>query len=114
MDSLVRFGVKHLASLEDVLQAPTALSDSLEPPVSIWAIAPHRSYGLWRSIEADELELWGQCVESLWSVVMRLEEKTSEWDALTTRLLIWRAYAGPRSTVGEWARTEVICNIRAD
>ncbi|EGO30148.1 hypothetical protein SERLADRAFT_444262 [Serpula lacrymans var. lacrymans S7.9] len=61
----------------------------------------------------DPLDIWGKAVETLWQASMSLDEKTSAWDALTSRLLIWRSMVGEEiSPVGEWARREVVCNLR--
>ncbi|KAI0092903.1 ribosome 60S biogenesis N-terminal-domain-containing protein [Irpex rosettiformis] len=114
IEDFISLSIKHLAALENALQIPHSADDSSERLVGILCPAPHRSYVLWKAIEADELELWGQCVESLWSATMQVGERSAAWDALTARLLIWRANAGQRSTVGEWARREVVRNISVD
>lgn len=74
---------------------------------------PHQSVGLHESYHTEnELQVWGKSVEALWRVSMTLEEKSSSWDILTTRLLIWRAVVGEDgSELGEWARRELLQNI---
>ncbi|CDO76370.1 hypothetical protein BN946_scf185011.g34 [Trametes cinnabarina] len=75
----------------------------------------HRSQHLFDPAPQASIELWGECVESLWRVSMALPHKTAEWDALSSRLLIWRSIANMRRTeVGEWARREVLANLRDD
>ena len=78
------------------------------PPVKL-----HRSQHLFDPAPSPTIELWGDCVEALWRVCMTLSCKTGEWDALTSRLLIWRSIAGAeKSKVGEWARREVVENLQ--
>ncbi|TDL17669.1 hypothetical protein BD410DRAFT_754176 [Rickenella mellea] len=74
---------------------------------------PHGSYGLHQvtSTKGDDdlLRAWGDCVERLWQVAMVCNEKDAAWDALSCRLLVWRALVGEGGTeVGEWARKEVV------
>ena len=60
------------------------------------------------------LALWGKVVVTLWRVVMGFDIKPSSWDRLTLRLLIWRSIAGEKgATEGEWARQEVVRNLRS-
>jgi nucleolar pre-ribosomal-associated protein 1 len=62
--------------------------------------------------EQDPVQVWGEGVEALWRITMTLESKTPTWDALTCRLLLWRAIVGEDgSAVGEWARKEVVRNL---
>ncbi|GBE85449.1 hypothetical protein SCP_0706360 [Sparassis crispa] len=75
--------------------------------------APHYSRGLFEKPVCSSLRIWGDAVETLWRVSMTLEEKTGEWDELTCRLLIWRSMAGEGSSVGEWARREVLRNLES-
>ena len=42
---------------------------------------------------------------------MTWPERTQTWDAITSRLLLWRSIA-EGSTVGEWARRQVIENLQ--
>lgn len=76
-------------------------------------LPPHSAYTLLEpESDIDPLRLWGNSVECLWRVGMTLTTKTSSWDLLTSRLLIWRGIVGAeRSPVGEWARREVIQNL---
>lgn len=76
-------------------------------------LPPHRSHGLYEPYPVDNpLQLWGDSVEALWRVTMTFEEKSAAWDALSSRLVIWRAIVGEEvSAVGEWVRTEVVQNI---
>ena len=62
--------------------------------------------------EREPLQTWGSCVEDLWRATMTMENKHPVWDVLSSRLLLWRAVTGlDSSTVGEWARMEVACNL---
>ncbi|TFK53356.1 hypothetical protein OE88DRAFT_1696250 [Heliocybe sulcata] len=75
-------------------------------------LPPHGSQTLHYVPERHSVLVWGQSVESLWRVSMSLGEKSSSWDGLTSRLLVWRALVGPEvSPVGEWARREVVRNL---
>ncbi|KAL7281927.1 hypothetical protein ACG7TL_003394 [Trametes sanguinea] len=79
------------------------------------AVHLHRSQHLFHPAPQVSTELWGDCVESLWRVSMTLPHKTAEWDALSSRLLVWRSIAGTRRTeAGEWARRQVLENLRED
>jgi nucleolar pre-ribosomal-associated protein 1 len=61
----------------------------------------------------DPVQIWGEGVEALWRITTTFERKISAWDALTCRLLLWRSVVGEDgSVVGEWARKEVIRNLR--
>ena len=82
--------------------------------VRSWTSPPHGAHGLFESTgNHDPLEVWGDGVEALWRVTMSLESKIPTWDALTCRLLLWRAIVGEDSSaVGEWARREVVRNLR--
>jgi nucleolar pre-ribosomal-associated protein 1 len=61
----------------------------------------------------DPVQIWGEGVEALWRITTTFERKLSAWDALTCRLLLWRSVVGEDgSVVGEWARKEVIRNLR--
>jgi len=60
------------------------------------------------------LVLWGKVIVTLWRTAMGFNIKPSSWDRLTLRLLIWRSIAGEEgATEGEWARQEVIRNLRS-
>ena len=60
------------------------------------------------------LILWGKVIVTLWRVVMGFDIKPSSWDGLTLRLLVWRCIVGEKgATEGEWARQEVVRNLRS-
>jgi hypothetical protein len=60
------------------------------------------------------LVLWGKVIVTLWRVAMGFDIKPSSWDGLTLRLLIWRCIAGDKGgTEEEWARQEVVRNLRS-
>ncbi|KAH7907124.1 ribosome 60S biogenesis N-terminal-domain-containing protein [Hygrophoropsis aurantiaca] len=76
--------------------------------------APHHAHGLHDPLLiVDPLLSWGEAVEELWRASMTLHEQWIGWDSLTSRLLIWRGLVGEDgSSVGEWARKEVVGNSR--
>ncbi|KAJ7044085.1 ribosome 60S biogenesis N-terminal-domain-containing protein [Mycena alexandri] len=72
---------------------------------SVPCMPPHSGQDLQVVGDHDALLTWGKSVEYLWQASMTLSEKPLVWDALTSRLLIWRSLVGKEgSTVGEWAR----------
>ncbi|KAI5117575.1 hypothetical protein M0805_005637 [Coniferiporia weirii] len=71
--------------------------------------------GLHQLPSEDNLETWGKVVESLWVVSMTHEVKGVVWDQLTSRLLLWRANRGEsESSIGEWARKQVVAMLREE
>ncbi|KZT00261.1 uncharacterized protein LAESUDRAFT_688308 [Laetiporus sulphureus 93-53] len=77
-------------------------------------LPPHPAHGLFGQIGSDPLEEWGECLETLWRATMSQGRSCTAWNELTPRLLIWRALAGEeKSKVGEWARRQVIANLRS-
>ena len=69
----------------------------------------HRSQHLFDPSPASSVERWGACVEALWRIATSAADRTGEWDALTGRLLIWRAIAGARGTrTGNWVRQAMV------
>lgn len=74
----------------------------------------HGAVGLFETVsDHNPVKVWGEGVEALWQITMTLEKKSPAWDALTCRVLLWRAMVGEDGTaVGEWARTEVVRNLR--
>jgi nucleolar pre-ribosomal-associated protein 1 len=96
---------------------------------------PHHAHRLWdvpsasTRVSVDPLRIWGAAIEGLWRVCMVdgpgggqqemtdslhiHQRRTAIWQALTSRLLIWRALVGARaSPLGEWARREVMENMQ--
>lgn len=66
------------------------------------------------SLEGNPIVTWGKAVTGLWQVVMGFGTKSTSWDGLTLRLMIWRCIAGERITPeGEWVRREVVGNMRS-
>lgn len=105
LDALVSALVGRLEVLEKELQLePTATPCSPQK-------APHASGTLWQTVDGSVLSIWGFCIENLWRASMCTDEKTASWDALTSRLLVWRALAGETTQVGEWARGEMVRNL---
>ena len=104
-----------LEPLEADVAVPTSgqLSTPFQPSSDTPSAMLHRSQHLFDPPPSPTIELWGGSVEALWRVCMTLPSRSDEWDALSHRLLIWRAIAGAeRSRVGEWARREVIENLQ--
>lgn len=79
-------------------QPPPHLAHTLHSPFSL----------------SDPLSTWGSCVEMLWRAVMS-DKRTSKvvWDALTSRVVLWRGLVGRKggSEVGEWVRVECVRNL---
>jgi nucleolar pre-ribosomal-associated protein 1 len=73
---------------------------------------PHSGEELHVAGDHDLLLTWGKSVEYLWQASMTLSHKPLVWDALTSRLLIWRSVVGESSAVGEWARMVTVENLR--
>ncbi|KAJ8490078.1 hypothetical protein ONZ51_g2525 [Trametes cubensis] len=115
--ALLSRGVRWLQELEAEVAIPT--SGLLTMPLDVEqdkavSVRLHRSQNLFDPAPSPSIDLWGECVESLWRVSMALPAKTKEWDALSSRLLLWRSIAGPeKSAAAEWARREVLENLRA-
>ncbi|KAI0666153.1 ribosome 60S biogenesis N-terminal-domain-containing protein [Trametes maxima] len=110
--------VRCLEEMEVEVAIPTSghLSARLQAEPSETAFVKlHHSQHLFDPPPAPSIEQWGECVEALWRVAMASPHKTVEWDALSSLLLLWRSIAGSsRTPVGEWARREVLENLRAD
>ncbi|KAI0311527.1 ribosome 60S biogenesis N-terminal-domain-containing protein [Amylostereum chailletii] len=70
---------------------------------------PHTSYSILKEA-APDVETWGEIVVALWRAAMSADGASEAWEALTPRVLVWRAAAGDRAGggVGEWARREVV------
>ncbi|GJE99428.1 ribosome 60S biogenesis N-terminal-domain-containing protein [Phanerochaete sordida] len=105
LDILVAQSLLRLEALEKGLQLESSPA-SLSAPK-----APHSPSGLWQPVDGSTLSLWGFCVETLWRAAMSTDERSAAWDALTSRLLLWRSLAGDASQIGEWARREVVRNL---
>jgi nucleolar pre-ribosomal-associated protein 1 len=104
-----------LQVLEATLDLSTASSSAMAlhlksdeaflPPI------PHTPHAV-ESSDGNEFLKWGACVEALWRSCMELETKSAAWDALSTRMLLWRSIVGPQgSSAGEWARRQVVAII---
>jgi len=109
LPSLVAQAVDSLRRLED-----TVISSAwtTKPRTQDLSMSMHGAQGLHDLPTCDDpVQLWGNSVESLWRATMTFEVKNSTWDALTSRLLLWRAMVGEKSTLGEWARREAVHNL---
>ncbi|CAK5281477.1 unnamed protein product [Mycena citricolor] len=74
--------------------------------------APCRAEDLHRVPEMDCLTAWGFSLECLWQASMCLPQKSTAWDELTPRLLVWRSMVGlERCVVGEWARKMTVSMV---
>lgn len=112
MDALIASAVRYMTILEETTNVTDVLPQGERDQMAdVCAPAPCRSHTLWRPTGANETILWGRSVEWLWSAAMAMQERCTEWETLTARLLVWRAIAGETSDVAEWARREVIRNI---
>ncbi len=114
LDELISHSMRHIKELEETLQLPSrslAVQEgvhSSEPPPSH---SPHTAYHLWDRIDNDPWNIWGEAVQGLWRAAMSQNQKCRDWDALTCRLLLWRALTSNRSSIAEWARKEVVSCI---
>jgi nucleolar pre-ribosomal-associated protein 1 len=110
LPSLVTKAVDHLKRFEKSTDI-NVLSRKGSRQGSI-LVSLHAAHGLHdQPMLDDPLQLWGEWVEALWRATMTFENKHPAWDALTCRLLLWRAIVGEESIVGEWARKEVVRNL---
>ncbi|KAJ7459833.1 ribosome 60S biogenesis N-terminal-domain-containing protein [Mycena latifolia] len=102
-------GVKLLETRVDIPRSQTPVLRSASAP----ELPPHSGQELQVVGDHDPLLTWGKSVEYLWQASMTLSEKPVVWDALTSRLLIWRSVVGEEGTaVGEWARKVTLENLR--
>jgi hypothetical protein len=71
---------------------------------------PHRAHGGHQDASSDPtLRSWAGCVETLWQSVMALQEKSTVWDAISARMVFWRALGGDQAgEASEWVRKETI------
>ena len=107
INRLVQPCMKWLQKMEEAL-ADSTLPDGerVQSHTRVWP--PHSSRGLFDCHSPDSISEWGACVERLWRTCAARDDKCSEWDALTHRLLVWNALDSGRSIIGEWARRETI------
>ncbi|KAF9040788.1 ribosome 60S biogenesis N-terminal-domain-containing protein [Panaeolus papilionaceus] len=85
---------------------------------------PHRSHTIHQRIQIEDEEVsptalqpnlvaWGTMLELLWQTCMMTTQTNATWDELTPRLLLWRTLIGEGNTsAGEWARKEVVGNVK--
>ncbi|KAM5540626.1 hypothetical protein V8D89_005657 [Ganoderma adspersum] len=102
-----------LTEMEAKISVPIPLSLSFHPGnEDNLSILLHHSHQLFATPPQVSLGLWGDCVEMLWRVSMICPHKTAEWDALSSRLLVWCAIASAEwNQVGEWERREMLINL---
>ncbi|KAJ7250903.1 ribosome 60S biogenesis N-terminal-domain-containing protein [Mycena haematopus] len=80
---------------------------------SVPCMPPHGGEELHVMGDYSPLLTWGRSVEYLWQASMTLPDRPPVWDALTSRLLVWRSVVGEESSpVGEWARILTVQNLR--
>lgn len=98
-----------LKHLEKQVELPKSVPSWMHPKGPS-LLPPHHASTLHQPPKFESYaRIWGQAVEALWRITMTFEQKTSTWDALTQRLLLWRAIEGQDgSATGEWARKEVV------
>lgn len=113
LGALLTQALKGLEKFETSQDISLELNKTSSPEESARSLPPHGAHGLHElGGSTDLVRAWGESVEMLWRVGMTFDDKPSTWDALSNRLLIWRSVAGMECTVGEWARKEVIHNLR--
>ncbi|KAH9936862.1 ribosome 60S biogenesis N-terminal-domain-containing protein [Epithele typhae] len=114
LPSLLRASVRRLSEMETDVSVPPPghISSKFDPTPASTSVRVHRSHRLFEADDAPTIQVWGECTEALWRASMACASKTGEWDALSSRLLVWRAVAGPGgSATGEWARREVVGSL---
>lgn len=129
---LASLGGPVLSDLPNVLNLAVICLQSFEKTVSIpedanednaiatLSCAPHRSFTIHQRLSSPTLNHWGTLLELLWESSMSLPHKCDAWEALTPRMLLWRACRphphsqNPKQVFDavEWARKEVVHNLR--
>ncbi|KAF7346277.1 hypothetical protein MSAN_01854900 [Mycena sanguinolenta] len=110
---LLGFSSDGLQLLETHLDLPRSRTRGLMSG-SVPCMPPHSGEELHVTGDYSPLLTWGQSVEYLWQASMTLSDPPPVWDALTSRLLVWRSIAGEKgSPVGEWARILTVQNLKA-
>ncbi|RPD59503.1 hypothetical protein L227DRAFT_654118 [Lentinus tigrinus ALCF2SS1-6] len=110
--ALLTRSVRWLIELEKDVHIPTSCSVIPPDGGDKASVKLHHSQHLFDAPSLPSMEVWGECVEAMWRVSMSLPERTQAWDAITSRLLVWRSVVGVEgSPVGEWARREVTINL---
>ncbi|KAH9963285.1 hypothetical protein BC827DRAFT_1194672 [Russula dissimulans] len=61
---------------------------------------------------ADSHRLWGEIVVNLWRASMASGSSRKGWDELTRRMLVWNVLVDGEDQVAEWARIEVVRNMK--
>ncbi|OCH95273.1 hypothetical protein OBBRIDRAFT_767994 [Obba rivulosa] len=114
MDTMIARCLERLRTWEEELAVPPTgrLPAGAQPETELPA-APHASRDLFDTPSIETLHMWGECVQALWRVVMSMDNRSQQWDALTTRLLLWRSLRGNDEQIGEWARRQVVTLLRA-
>lgn len=100
-----------LFSLESKIEVPDAYLLPLHYAMETKDPMLHRSIGLHEPVDGEDnlLRVWGSGVEALWRASMNSAEKLTTWDALSCRMLLWRALVGEEEgQVGEWVRKELM------
>ncbi|KAF9460940.1 ribosome 60S biogenesis N-terminal-domain-containing protein [Collybia nuda] len=112
LSRLLDHGLAHLKQMELTLVIPPSGTRLYTSKKTI-PTAPYRAHDIHELYsDEDRLRTWGNVVEALWRVAMSLDDKDPVWGALTSRLLVWRAIVGAEgSSLGEWARKQVVYNM---
>ncbi|KAJ6613338.1 ribosome 60S biogenesis N-terminal-domain-containing protein [Mycena sp. CBHHK59/15] len=109
---LLNYSLQGLQLMENELEIPHSRM-KISPSASVQDLPPHCGQDVQVIGDQDPLLMWGKSLEYLWQACMTLAKKPPVWDALTSRLLIWRSVVGEEDTdVGEWARKETLQNLR--
>ncbi|EIW81785.1 hypothetical protein CONPUDRAFT_143472 [Coniophora puteana RWD-64-598 SS2] len=132
---LLRTALRKVVAFEQEILAVASTSSPLECTHGRhWdlALPPHRSHDVSPSeaqngdetqCPARRLSLWGASVEELWRCISETASAGSAsssseshvWQALTGRLLVWRAILGSEQcAVGEWARRETVKGLHVE
>ncbi|KAK7048326.1 ribosome 60S biogenesis N-terminal-domain-containing protein [Favolaschia claudopus] len=80
--------------------------------VPLPSLPPHNGAELHLIGDYNPLFTWGNSVEYLWQASMTLSDRSTVWDVLTYRLLLWRSIVGENaSPTGELARKLAVRNL---
>jgi len=95
--------VSRLEQVEHSIQArPQAALEEIN------AQTLHTSLNVGNEPSLSDIGKWGETVASLWKVSMLLSSESPEWDALSSRMLLWRCLVGDNCIEGEWVRKQTI------
>lgn len=111
---LVKVGTRYVAQMEATLAGDTTLTGRkvcANPTTP--ASPPCSARQLWESPDLPAWEVWGHIVNALWSVAMSFDVCCPEWQAITSRMLLWRAISGEGEAQAEWVRKQAVLTLIA-